>query len=164
VTVGPPGSQNGVIVGGRVRAMNSVQTGVLGSTAAMRTDVQVGLNPRTDARAVILQQKRKDLTEQQTKLEKLLMFLQANPQKDVNNVGQRARDTYKHTFNELTALKAEEEEIIKALVPKADAYVAVKKRIYSGVRMRIGNKGQEFREDYPGGKARVGPNGDIALN
>ena len=164
VTVGPPGSQNGVIVGGRIRALNSVQAGVLGSAASMRTDIQVGLNPRTDARATILQQKRKDLTEQQTKLEKLLMFLQANPQKDVNNVGQRARETYKHTFSELTALKAEEDEIIKALVPKADAYVAVKKRIHGGVRMRVGNKAQEFREDYPGGKARVGPNGDISLN
>lgn len=164
VVVGPPGSQKGAIVGGRTRAMMSVQAGVLGSMSAVRTEIQVGLNPRTDAKAEILQQKRKELTEQQGKLEKLVLFLQANPQKDVNNIGQRARETLRQTFADMTALAAQEEDLIKALVPRADAYVAVRKHIHSGVNARIGNKAREFREDYPGGKLRQGPNGDIAIS
>jgi uncharacterized protein (DUF342 family) len=164
VVVGPPGSQKGAIVGGRIRAMMSVQSGVLGSMSAVRTEVQVGLDPRTGAKAEILQQKRKELTEQKGKLEKLVLFLHANPQKDVNNVGQRARDTLQQTLAEMTALAAQEAELVKALVPKADAYVAVRKHIYSGVNARIGNKAREFREDYPGGKLRQGTNGEIAVS
>ncbi len=164
VVVGPPGSLRGVIVGGRIRAMMSVQSGVLGSMSTVRTEVQVGLDPRTGAKAEILKQKRTDLNEQKAKLEKLVLFLHANPQKDVNNVGQRARDTLKQTLVEMTALAAQEEELIKAMVPRPDAYVAVKKHIYSGVNARIGNKAREFREDYPGGKLRQGHNGEITVN
>jgi uncharacterized protein (DUF342 family) len=164
VVVGPPGSQKGAIVGGRIRAMMSVQSGVLGSMSAVRTEVQVGLDPRTGAKAEILQQKRKELNEQKAKLEKLVLFLHANPQKDVNNVGQRARDTLKQTLAEMTALTAQEAELVKALVPRADAYVAVKKHIYSGVNARLGNKAREFREDYPGGKLRQGANGEISVS
>jgi uncharacterized protein len=164
VVVGPPGSQKGAIVGGRIRAMMSVQSGVLGSMSAVRTEVQVGLDPRMDAKAEILQQKRKELTEQKGKLEKLVLFLHANPQKDVNNVGQRARETLRQTLADMTALAKQEEELVKALVPRADAYVAVKKHIYSGVNARIGHKAREFREDYPGGKFRQGANGEIAVS
>lgn len=164
VVVGPPGSQKGAIVGGRIRAMMSVQSGVLGSMSAVRTEVQVGLDPRTGAKAEILQQKRKELNEQKAKLEKLVLFLHANPQKDVNNIAQRARDTLKQTLGEMTALAAQEEALVKALVPRADAYVAVKKHIYSGVNTRIGNKAREFREDYPGGKLRHGTNGEITVS
>lgn len=164
VVVGPPGSQKGAIVGGRVRATMSVQSGVLGSMSAVRTEVQVGLDPRTDAKAQTLQRKRKELNEQQAKLEKLILFLQANPQKDVNNIGTRARETLKQTLADMHALTAQEEELIRALVPRADAYVAVKKRIYSGVNARIGHKAREFREDYPGGKIRQGTNGEIGVH
>jgi uncharacterized protein len=164
VVVGPPGGQNGVIVGGRVRAMTSVQAGVIGSSGAVRTEVQVGLDPHVHAQRAALQKKRQDLTEQQAKLEKLVMFLHANPQKDVDGVGDRARKTYKQTFSDMEALKAEEAELVKALQPKPDAYVAARKTIHSGVQIRVGHKAREFREDYPGGKARIGHDGEIAMS
>jgi uncharacterized protein (DUF342 family) len=164
VVVGPPGGQNGVIVGGRIRAMTSVQAGIMGSTGAVRTEIQVGLDPHVHAQRAALQQKRQDITEQQAKLEKVVMFLHANPQKDVDGIGDRARKTYKQTFADMEALKAEEAELVKALQPKPDAYVAARKTIYSGVQIRVGHKVREFREDYPGGKARIGPDGEIAIS
>lgn len=164
VVVGPPGGQNGIIVGGRIRAMTSVQSGVIGSAAGVQTDIQVGLDPHVHAQRNALQQKRQDLTDQQAKLEKVVMFLHANPQKDVGGIGERARKTYKQTFTDLEALKAEEAELIKALQPKANAYVAVRKIIHGGVRVRVGHKAREFREDYPGGKVRIGQDGEIALS
>ncbi|MGN6579144.1 MAG: DUF342 domain-containing protein [Bordetella sp.] len=164
VVVGPPGGQNGVIVGGRIRAMTSVQAGIIGSTGAVRTEIQVGLDPHVHARREALQTKREDLTEQQAKLEKLVMFLHANPQKDVDGVGDRARKTYRQTFTDLDALKAEEAELIKALQPKPNAYVAARKAIHSGVQIRVGHKAREFREDHPGCKVRIGQDGEIAVS
>ncbi|WP_019938079.1 DUF342 domain-containing protein [Bordetella sp. FB-8] len=164
VVVGPPGGQNGIIVGGRVRAMTSVQSGVIGSTGAVQTDIEVGLDPRAHAHLTALQQKRQGLAEQQAKLEKVVMFLHANPQKDVDGIGDRARKTYKQTFTDLEALKAEEAELIAALQPKPDAYVAARKTIHSGVRIRVGHKQREFREDYPGGKVGIGQDGEIAMS
>lgn len=164
VVVGPPGGQNGVIVGGCVRAMTSVQSGIIGSTGAVRTEVQVGLDPHVHGQRAALQQKRQDLTEQQAKLEKVVMFLHANPQKDVDGIGDRARKTYKQTFTDMEALKAEEAELNKALQPKPDAYVAARKRIHTGVRIRVGHKFREFREDYPGCKARIGEDGEVLVS
>ncbi|HEX7748889.1 MAG TPA: FapA family protein [Bordetella sp.] len=164
VVVGPPGGQNGVLVGGCTRAMMSVQSGVIGSTGAVRTEVQVGLDPHVHGQRAALQQKRQDLTEQQAKLEKVVMFLHANPQKDVDGIGDRARKTYKQTFTDMEALKAEEAELNKALQPKPDAYVAAKKHIHTGVRLRVGHKFREFREDYPGCKARIGEDGEVIVS
>jgi uncharacterized protein (DUF342 family) len=164
VVVGPPGGQNGVIVGGCVRAMTSVQSGIIGSPGSVRTEVQVGLDPHVHGQRAALQQKRQDLTEQQAKLEKVVMFLHANPQKDVDGIGDRARKTYKQTFTDMEALKAEEAELNKALQPKPDAYVAARKRVHTGVRMRVGHKFREFREDYPGCKARIGEDGEVMVS
>jgi len=164
VVVGPPGGQNGVIVGGCVRAMVSVQSGVIGSPGSVRTEVQVGLDPHVHGQRAALQQKRQDLTEQQAKLEKVVMFLRANPQKDVDGIGDRARKTYKQTFTDMEALKAEEAELVKALQPRPDAYVAARKRVHTGVRLRVGHKFREFREDYPGCKARIGEDGEVTVS
>jgi len=92
------------------------------------------------------------------------MFLHANPQKDVDGIGDRARKTYKQTFTDMEALKAEEAELNKALQPKPDAYVAAKKHIHTGVRLRVGHKFREFREDYPGCKARIGEDGEVIVS
>ena len=163
VIVGPPGSLRSAIVGGRIRALISVHSGAIGSMSGVRTDIQVGLNPRADIKAEELRKKRNELSEQNAKLEKLILFLNANPQKDINNIGQRARSTLRQTITELTELAAQEREVAKAMVPKADAYISVKKHIFSGVSVRVGNKMLEFKEAYPGGKIRQDANGKISV-
>ncbi|HEY0294926.1 MAG TPA: FapA family protein [Bordetella sp.] len=164
VVVGPPGTQNGVITGGRIRAMKSVQAGSLGSMSSALTEVHVGMDPHAHVKRAALQQKHKDMVDQKEKLEKLVMFLHANPQKNVNGVGDRARETLKKIIADVAALEVEEVELNKALEPLADAYVATKKRIYSGVTLYIGSKVREFREDRPGCKAMLDKDGEIALN
>jgi len=164
VMVGPPGSQNGVITGGRIRAMKSVQAGTFGTMSGTPTEIQVGLDPNAHSKRAALLQKRKDAIDQKEKLEKLLIFLQANPQKNVNGVGDRARETLKKLITDQAALDAEEAELNKALEPQADAFIAARKRVYAGVTLHIGNKAREFREDQPGCKAMLNGEGEIALS
>jgi len=164
VAVGPPGSQNGVITGGRIRAMKSVQTGIFGSMSGTPTEIHVGLDPNAHSKRTALLQRRKDATDQKEKLEKLLIFLQANPQKNINGVGDRARETLKKLVADLAALNTEEAELNKALEPQADAFIAARKRVYAGVTLHIGNKVREFREDQPGCKAMLNGEGEIALS
>jgi uncharacterized protein (DUF342 family) len=164
VIVGHPGSQNGVITGGRVRALKSVQAGSIGSMSAAPTDVCVGLDPHAHAKRAALQRKRKDLTDQKEKLEKLVLFLAANPAKNVNGMGDRARETLKKAVADVAQLDIEEAELNKQLEPRADAFIVARKRFYAGVFLHIGNKAYEFREDRGGCKAGLSSEGEIVFH
>jgi uncharacterized protein (DUF342 family) len=164
VMVGRPGSQNGVITGGRIRAMKSVQAGTLGSMSSTPTEIHVGINPHAHAKLAELQERRKDLNDQKEKLEKLVIFLQTNPKKNVDGVGERARETLKKIIADMADLNTEEVELNQTLEPQAGAFVAATKRVYGGVTLHIGNKAREFREDQPGSKAMLNGDGEIALS
>jgi hypothetical protein len=155
VLVGPPGTLNGVITGGRVHALKSVQSGSIGSMSAPPTEICVGLDPRAQNKRAALAAERHDLVDKQEKLEKLVLFLAANPQKDVNGVGERARQTLQMTLEGLTDLAARETKLAEELAPLAGASITAKKTFFSGVTLRIVNKAMEVFEDQIGGKAVI---------
>lgn len=158
VLVGPPGSQQGVITGGTVQALKSVQAGTIGSMAAVPTDVRVGLDPHAEAKREALAAERADLEEKKDKLEKLLLFLHANPQKNVNGVGERARNTLDQVLAGVIDVQARETKLTQDLLPLQTAQVIAKKRFYGGVTLHVANKVMEFLEDQIGGKAGLEQN------
>jgi len=153
VLVGPPGSQQGVITGGTVQALKSVQSGSIGSLAAVPTEVRVGLDPHAESKRAALAAERADLEEKKGKLEQLLLFLQANPQKNVNGVGERARNTMDQVLAGLADVQARETKLTQDLAPLQTAHIIAKKRFYGGVTLHVANKVMEFLEDQIGGKA-----------
>ncbi|WP_144632622.1 DUF342 domain-containing protein [Bordetella genomosp. 13] len=162
VLVGPPGSQQGTVTGGQVQALKSVQSGTLGSMAASPTEVRVGLDPHATAKRAALADERRDLDDKKDKLEKLVLFLKANPHKNVNGVGDRAANTLHQVLAGLTDLQAREEQLNRDLLPLQTATITAKKRFYGGVKLYIANRRMEFIEDQIGGRAGL-ENGEIVI-
>lgn len=153
VLVGPPGTQNGVITGGKVQALKSVQAGSIGSMSAPPTEIHVGLDPHAQTKRAAIAAERQDLIDKKEKLEKLILFLHANPQKDVNGVGERARQTLQMIVTSQADLETREAELIEELKPLESATITAKKSFFSGVRLHIVDKVMEIFEDQIGGKA-----------
>ena len=155
VNVGPPNTQQSAITGGQTRAMQAVRAGTLGSPSGIPTLVQAGLDPHADIKRTALARKRQKMHEEKSKLEQLLMFLKANPQRAPGDVADRARNTHVKLSQDLLALDAEEAQLVLDLQPLASATIQAARRFCSGVTIQVGNKVQEFLEDQIGGKAAV---------
>ncbi|MCD0505332.1 FapA family protein [Bordetella petrii] len=153
VMVGPPGSQQGVALGGEICALHSVRAGTLGSMAGVPTLVRVGLDPHADAQRAALRAQRQSLDEETAKLEQVLAFLQSHPDKAGGGVGERARNTYDKLRADLASLDQQEAELERRLQPLESAFIAAGKRFYSGVTLQVGAKVDTLLEDYPGGRA-----------
>ncbi|KAG1434165.1 hypothetical protein G6F57_021710 [Rhizopus arrhizus] len=115
VLVGPPNTQQSAITGGQTRALNAVRAGTIGSPSGVPTLVQAGLAPHADIKRSALTRKRLKMTEEKAKLEQLLMFLKANPQRAPGDVVERARNTHGKLSGELLALDAEEAQLVRDL-------------------------------------------------
>ncbi|MGS1105207.1 DUF342 domain-containing protein [Achromobacter anxifer] len=155
VNVGPPNTQQSAITGGQTRAMQAVRAGTLGSPSGIPTLVQAGLDPHADIKRTALARKRQKMHEEKSKLEQLLMFLKANPQRAPGDVADRARNTHVKLSQDMLALDAEEAQLIQDLQPLASATIQAARRFCGGVTIQVGNKMQEFLEDQIGGKAAV---------
>ncbi|WP_459616841.1 DUF342 domain-containing protein [Bordetella sp. 2513F-2] len=155
VRVGPPGSQSGAITGGSVHALKSVQAGTLGSLSAMPTVVRVGLDPYADEKHAALRRERAELAEQQDKLEKLVLFLASNPQKDVGGLGERCRNTLEQARLDMAQLQAREAQLARELLPLQTATITASRRFHGGVTLYLGGRMQEFLEGQVGGKATL---------
>ncbi|MGY6268446.1 DUF342 domain-containing protein [Achromobacter denitrificans] len=153
INVGPPNTQQSAIVGGQIRALTAVRAGTIGAASGIPTLVQAGLDPHADIKRSALTRKRQKMNEEKAKLEKLLAFLQANPQRTPGDVAERARNTHAKLGHELLELEVEEAQLARELQPLQNATIAAAKRFCGGVTIQLGNKTQEFLEDQIGGKA-----------
>lgn len=162
VNVGPPNTQQSAITGGETRALLAVRAGTIGSPAGIPTLVQAGLDPHADIKRSALTRKRLKMNEEKAKLEQLLMFLQANPQRATGDVVERARNTHTKLIGDLAGLETEEAQLARDLLPQQNATIAATRRFCSGTKIQLGNKMQEFLEDQVGGKAGL-EEGEIVI-
>ncbi len=158
VSVGPPGSHQGVITGGQTRALHAIRAGTIGAPSGIPTHVQAGLDPHADMKRSALGQKRQKLGEEKAKLEQLLIFLNMHPEKAAPGLNERARNTHTKICQDLSGLDEEEAQLAQLLQPIPDASVKASKRFCSGVRVQVGVKIQDFLEDQVGGTAAVEAN------
>lgn len=162
VNLGPPNTQQSAITGGETRALLAVRAGTIGSPAGIPTLVQAGLDPHADIKRSALTRKRLKMNEEKAKLEQLLMFLQANPQRATGDVVERARNTHTKLIGDLAGLETEEAQLARDLLPQQNATIAATRRFCSGTKIQLGNKMQEFLEDQVGGKAGL-EEGEIVI-
>ncbi|RBL86858.1 DUF342 domain-containing protein [Streptomyces cavourensis] len=155
VNVGAPNSQQTAITGGHTRALKSVRAGTIGSPAGVPTVVQAGLDPHADIKRSALTRKRLKMNEEKAKLEQLLLFLHAHPERATGDVVERARNTHTKLGRDLIQLDEEEAQLIRDLQPLHDATIIAARRFCGGTKIQVGNKQQEFLEDQVGGKAGV---------
>ena len=155
IQAGPPGSMQGSISGGRCRALHLIRAGTLGSAGGIPTFLQAGLNPHANAQKAAMEQDRRRLAEERHKLEQLLAFLKANPQKAaLNNLGERTLRTHAKVLADLADLDAREAQLAAELEQTDGATIEAAKRLCSGVTLQIGHRSMEIIDELRlGGKA-----------
>jgi len=153
VLVGPPDSSMGVLTGGHVHALKSVQSGTLGSAAGAPTEVRVGIDPHVAAKRGVLDAERQTLTGKKDQLEKLILFLKANPHKNVNGVGERARLTLQQIQASLADVQNREAQLNGDLLPLQSAIIIAKRCFHGGVTLRIAHRRMALVEAQSGGRA-----------
>lgn len=151
---GPPGSQQGVIAGGRCRALLLVRAGTIGSPAGVPTEVHVGVNPHAATRKAAIEQERHAVNEELGKLEKLLTFFQANPEKGEGGVADRVRNTMAAMVGKLQTLEADETALAAELSLTYSAVIHATRRFCGGTDLVVGVKRMQIIETTGvGGKA-----------
>ena len=154
VVVGTPTGQ-GSISGGRTRALQSVNTAILGAPAGTSTVVQVGLNPFADEQKGEAEARRRKVLEEQAKLQQLVAFFAKHPERAQGDIREKARATMYKISRDLFELDAEIARLTEQIKPSDDAVIAVSRRIHGGVTLQVGHKVMKVMEDKTGGQVRV---------
>lgn len=155
ILVGLPGMPQGLISGGQCRALRAIRAGTLGSAGGTPTFLQAGVNPHANAQKAALEQRRQRLAEDKRKLEQLIAFLKAHPEKaKADGLGERTLRTYAKVQADIAEVEEAEARLAAELVQTEEAVIEGVKRIYSGVNLQIGNRRMEIIDDMNlGGKA-----------
>lgn len=155
ILVGAAGASQGNITGGRARAWNMVRAATLGSSGEIATWVQVGINPHADSQKIELDEERKRVLEEKSKLEKILVFLQQHPQKAVGGLGERSRLTYAKLVADLADVEARDSQLAASLISEPSAVIEIGRRIFAGVTLVVGKRQKLILDEQVGGKARA---------
>mgnify|MGYP000863172681 FL=1 len=155
ILVGFPGMPQGLISGGQCRALRAIRARALGSAGGTPTFLQAGINPHANAQKAALEQRRQRLAEDKRKLEQLIAFLKAHPEKaKADGLGERTLRTYAKVQADIAEVEEAEARLAAELVQTEEAVIEGVKRIYSGVNLQIGNRRMEIIDDMNlGGKA-----------
>lgn len=149
------GAQQGAILGGRCRALRAVRAGTMGSVSNLPTVIQVGLNPHAAARRAEISRERAAVEDERAKLEKLLAFFQANPDKGANGVADRVRLTYAATDGKLQELDERDAALTAEIALVRSAVIQATRRFFGGVKLQIGSRTLALMENHPGGQAML---------
>jgi len=147
ILVGKPGGKKGLISGGSASAMMLIQATSIGSAAGIKTYIQAGINPHTQEQLNGIEHEIEENEKKQGDINKIITFVENNPEKDKNGLLDKAR----HTLDKLTAEIAQHQADRKSLLAEMSfaeyAKVVVDQTIYNGVEIRIGNQPWRAREE-----------------
>jgi len=154
VVTGRPGSREGSIIGGKVRAMKSVRAARLGAPSGAPTLIQVGVNPHAPAKLAELERERVRLVEEKMKLDRLMDGLDKRPDADPEHAEQ-IRSRFSDVMGELFGLDAKEKALNNEMIPSTDARIEVYRSVEAGVTLHFAGLQRTFLEEQEGGKAMV---------
>ncbi|HEY5799506.1 MAG TPA: FapA family protein [Burkholderiaceae bacterium] len=150
IIVGDGESKNSTIVGGLTQAKHLVRVSVLGSSAGVKTRVQVGLDPFVTGNIAEAQQ---TLASKNSELERVLqltLFFRQNPKKGEGGVAEKVNATRERLLNEIADLSTKLEVLNENMALDQDARIEVSKALYFGTEVRIGTQLWQVKDDTKG--------------
>lgn len=149
IVVGKEGNKVSSIVGGVSHAKHLIKVLTLGSSAGIKTLVQLGHDPYADddieAKENLLKHKHQELDQ----VQKLLAFFKVNPKKGEGGLAQKVDATRVQLISDIGRGMIELEEIKAKLALDEDARVEVGKMVYYGTEVRMGNHVLQIKDDTP---------------
>ena len=157
--VGEPGSSKGRIISAICRARERVAAITVGSRAGVCTTIEIGVDPATrDKLAAVrhlLEVKEKELQE----TVKALEYLHKNPCRNAVTMLKEKHDAYLRLQTEVQELEGRKKRLQKRIKPVEDAGIVVERKVYSGVRIKIGERLLELADDLENVTFRSGEEG-----
>ena len=147
VLVGKPGSRSGHILGCKVRAMQLVQSGVIGSNTGMLTQVEVGTDPSEGRVLRGLQQTCVARRHALDELVKMKNFYLAHSEKASPELLQKVENTLRLRQAELAAAQEEADNQLARQKFMRSARIVAEKAMHGNVRLTIGSAIQEVSVD-----------------
>ena len=140
ILVGKPGGKTGLISGGTASAMMLVQATSVGSAAGIKTYIQAGINPHTQEQLNTIEQEIEENEKKQDDINKIIAFVENNPEKDKNGLLDKALRTLDKLTAEIAQRQADRESLLSEMSFAEYAKVVVDQTIHNGVEIRIGNQ------------------------
>jgi len=140
IVVGKPGEKKGLISGGSASAMMLIQANSIGSAAGIKTYIQAGVNPHTQKQLNSIEHEIEENIKKQGDINKIITFVESNPEKDKNGLLDKARRTLESLTVEIAQHQTDRESLLAEMSFADYAKVVVGQTIYNGVEIRIGNQ------------------------
>lgn len=140
IIVGQPGSGQGSIIGGSVRATVLVHAGTIGSAAGIKTRIAVGNNPFLSERMSRLTKEIGQKAKEIEDVGRILTFMAENPSRGNPALKKKAENTREQLAKDMAALQGEKEDLATELNLAEDAKVEIENTVYTNVQIEIGGK------------------------
>lgn len=140
IVVGHPGSGQGSIIGGFVRATVLVQAEVIGSPAGVKTRVAVGTNPFLSEKMNRVNKEIAQKTKELDDVGKILAFLSANPARSTPQIRAKAENTREQVMQDLDWARKEKDSLTQEMSLAEDAKIVIGKTVFGGVQIEIGGQ------------------------
>jgi uncharacterized protein len=139
IVVGKPGGKKGRIIGGSTCATALVRAAKIGSDAGFITKIRVGFNPllhaKLDKLKLMIEANEKELED----IKKVFTFISAHPEKNKNDLLDKAINTKEKIENDSAQLHADIASLHAEMTLAEQVQVIVDDTVYCGVEIQIGN-------------------------
>ncbi|MDD1622007.1 MAG: FapA family protein [Methylococcaceae bacterium] len=139
IVVGKPGGKKGRIIGGFTCATALVWAAKIGSNAGFITKIRVGFNPLLHARLDKLKRMIEANEKELEDIKKVFTFISAHPEKNKNDLLDKAINTKEKLENDNAQLHADLADLHTEMTLAEQVQVIVDDTVYSGVEIQIGN-------------------------
>lgn len=139
------------IIGGVTWAMTMVNATIIGSSAGLKTRVQVGINPYIQKRITEIKTTLQANEKGRNDIETVLVFLQNHPKADNEETLEKLHRTLSKLLIESETLREELNELVSNLSVVDNAKVFATLGVYSGTEIQINN--QQWKAEENRGKS-----------
>ncbi len=154
VIVGRPGSRDGRIIGGRIRALRAVRAAQLGAPTGTPTDINIGVNPHAPAQLEEVEAQQQRLIDEKIRVGQQMNLIEEGGITDPLKASQIRKD-YSNLLREESELLALATRLSNETIPNPDARIDAFKAVYAGVTLHLGGRHRTFMEDQEGGRASI---------
>lgn len=135
------------IIGGVTWAMTMVSAAIIGTSAGLKTRIQVGVNPYVQKRIAEIKSTLQANEKGRRDIETVLIFLETNPKPDNEETLEKLNRTLSKLLIESETLQAELDELAANLSVIDNAKVLATLGVYTGTEIQINNQQWKAQEN-----------------
>ena len=151
ISVGSKQSKLSTIIGGRITAHNRVEAVVIGSSACRKTIISVGFTQEGKQQQRDIKQSIEAKETELTQLNQIETHCRLHPKADSDDVIRKVNITRGIVTDDLSALNAQLDELMKKIEQYENGRVVVHKQIFPGVVIKINDHEYEVDREMGGG-------------